>query len=108
MNARKSINRKMSSLIFGGSLLAVLSLNAVADPTAVLDARAPLHATLLPALKVSASISDPTAAVRWSITAGRPTPVTLMPTLTVTPDPYAIAAEYMADLPTLTASNDAR
>ena len=52
MNARKSINRKMSSLIFGGSLLAVLSLNAVADPTAVLDARAPalpLRLLLLPA-----------------------------------------------------------
>ncbi len=96
MNARKSINRKVTNGALIGSLLAVLSFNARADSTAVLDARAPVHATLLPAIKVSASISNPLAAVRWSIAAGPPTPVTLMPTLTVTADALTITS-----LPTL-------
>lgn len=99
MNTRKSINRKMTSAAMSGALLAALSFNAVAQSTATLEARAPLHATLLPSVIVSASISNPSAAVRWSVAPGRPTPVTLMPTLTITADAYALA---MTTLPTIT------
>lgn len=98
MNARKSINRKMTSTVLGGALLVVLSFNAIAQTTATLDTRAPIHATLLPGIKVSVSISDPSATVRWSIAPGRPIPVTLMPTLTITADAHAVA---MTTLPTI-------
>lgn len=91
MNARKSINRNVTSAFLAGALLAALSFNAVAESTATLDTRAPLPATLLPTFTVSASISNPSADVRWSIAPGRPIPVTLMPTLTVTADAYATA-----------------
>ncbi len=99
MNARKSINCNITSAVLSGALLALLSFNAVAESTAILDSRAPLPATLLPSVKVSASISNPSAEVRWSIAPGRPIPVTLMPTLTITADAYAVA---ITTLPTMT------
>ncbi len=99
MNARKSINNNVASTILSGALIAVLSFNALADSTVTLDARTPLPATLLPSVKVSASILNPSAAVRWSIAPGRPTPVTLMPTLTITADAYA---DSIATLPMVT------
>lgn len=99
MKARQSISGNVTSSIFAGVLLAALSFNALAESTATLDTRAPLPATLLPTLKVSASISNPSAEVRWSIAPGRPTPVTLMPTLTVTAEATALA---ITNLPTVT------
>lgn len=99
MNARKSIHSNVTRTILSGAMLAMLSFNAVAESTATLDARAPLPATLLPSIKVSASISNPSAAVRWSIAPGRPTPVTLMPTLTVSANAYALT---ITTLPTVT------
>ncbi len=92
MNARKSNNRNVLNTFLAGALLATLSFNAVAESELTLDARAPLPATLLPSLRVSASISNPSAEVRWSIAPGRPIPVTLMPTLTVTPDATAVVS----------------
>ena len=99
MNTRKSINRNVTSALLTGTLLATLSLNAIADSSVTLDSRAPLAATLLPGLKVSASISNPSAQVRWSIAPGHPIPVTLMPTLTITADAYSLT---ITTLPTVT------
>ena len=47
------------------------------------DANAPLHATLLPELSVSASASEPDRAVAPKLAAGAALPVTLMPTVHV-------------------------
>ena len=99
MNTRKSINRNVTIALLSGALLAMISLNAIADSSVTLDSRAPLAATLMPRLKVSASISNPSAEVRWSIAPGRPTPVTLMPTLTITADAYSLT---ITTLPTVT------
>ena len=47
------------------------------------EASAPLHATLLPELSVSASASEPDRAVAPKLAAGAALPVTLMPTVHV-------------------------
>lgn len=99
MNARKSTNRNVTTAFLAGMLFATVSFNAVAESTATLDTRSPVAATLLPSLKVSASISNPSAEVRWRIAPERALSVTLMPTLTVTADAYAVA---VTTLPTVT------
>ena len=91
MNARKSIYLNMITAGMAGALMAALSLNAGAQSTATLEARAPLHATLMPAVKVTASISNPSDTPRWSVGSERPLGVTLMPTLTITADANALA-----------------
>jgi hypothetical protein len=99
MNARNSIKRNLKTLALTSALLALVSFDALADSTATLEQRDPLPATLLPSLKVSASIANPSAPVRWSMASTRPLAVTLMPTLTVTADIEAVA---MTILPTIT------
>lgn len=99
MNTRKSINHNVASALLSGALLAMISLNAIADSSVTLDSCEPSAATLMPGLKVSASISNPSAKVRWSIAPGRPIPVTLMPTLTITADAYSLTT---TTLPTVT------
>jgi hypothetical protein len=60
---------------------------AAAQPTAgttvEVEARAPLQATLLPAVRVTASRSRPDALAQVSIATGAPQQVTLMPTVRV-------------------------
>ena len=90
MNVRKSNYRNFFRAGLAGAVLAALSFNASAGSTVTLDARAPLAATLMPAMKVTASISNPTAEPRWSVYPGRPVKVTLMPTLTITADADAL------------------
>ena len=99
MNARKSNNCNMTRAILCGGLLAALSFNAVAEPTSSVDARLPLAATLLPSIKVTASISNPSDDARLNVSPERALRVTLMPTVTVTAD---AAATAVTTLPTET------
>jgi hypothetical protein len=57
---------------------------AVAGESAVIEAREPLQATLLPTVTVVADPADPDGPVRWHVDAAAPLPVTLMPTVHVT------------------------
>ena len=100
MNARKSTHYNVTSAFLIGALLAALSFNAAAESTLSLsiDARAPVGVTVLPSVKVTASISDPSSDVRWSIDPKRPLRVTLMPTVTVTAN---IADVAITTLPTV-------
>ncbi len=97
MNARKSNNHNMARSILCGVLFAALSFTAAAEPTSSVDARPPLAATLLPCVKVTASISNPSDDARWSVSPERALRVTLMPTVTVTAD---VAATAVTPLPT--------
>jgi hypothetical protein len=99
MNARKSIKRNLTTLALTSALFALVSFDALAESAATLEQRDPLPATLLPSLKVTASIANPSAPVRWSMAPTRPLAVTLMPTLTVTADVEAVAVTI---LPTIT------
>lgn len=96
MKARKSRLPRAKSAVLIGAMCAVLSFNVLADSSAKLDPRDPLPATLLPEMKVTASLSNPDLAPSWSLASTRPQPVTLMPTLTITAD-----AEALADVVTL-------
>jgi hypothetical protein len=99
MYARKSIKCNVKTLALTSALLALVSFEASAASTATLEQRDPLPATLMPGLKVTASIANPLAPVRWSMAPTRPIPVTLMPTLTITADADAVA---VTTLPTTT------
>lgn len=57
---------------------------AVAGESAIVEAREPLQATLLPTVTVVADPADPDAPVRWHVDDAAPLPVTLMPTVHVT------------------------
>lgn len=57
---------------------------AFAGESAVVEAREPLQATLLPTVTVVADPSAPEAPVRWYVDKTAPLPVTLMPTVHVT------------------------
>jgi len=92
MNARFYSLKSGSAAALAGALIAALSLSASAQAPVSLDERAPIHATLMPEVEITANASDPAAPARWSIANTRPTPVTLMPTLTVRPDMDSIAA----------------
>lgn len=99
MKVRKSINRKLTTVFFAGALLTVVSFNATAESTFSVDARSPLAATLLPSVKVTASISNPSDDARWRVSSERALQVTLMPTVTVSADVVAVA---ITTLPTIT------
>ena len=99
MKVRKSINRNVTSALLAGALLSLLSFNASADSTFSVDARSPLAVTLMPSVKVTASLSNPSIEVRWSVSSERALQVTLMPTVTVTADIVTLA---IATLPTVT------
>jgi hypothetical protein len=99
MNARRPIKRNVKTLALTSALLTLVCFDAVAASTATLEQRDPLPATLMPSLKVTASIANPSAPVRWSMAPTRPVAVTLMPTLTVTADVDAVA---VTTLPTIT------
>lgn len=100
MNVHNSTHRNVIGVFLTGVLLAALSFNADAESTATLATAPPVAATLLPSVKVTASISNPSAGVRWSVASNRPLRVTLMPTLTITAD---FAAYAVTTLPTATA-----
>jgi hypothetical protein len=99
MNARRFKSTAAKSTVLIGTMFALYSISAAAQSSATLDPRAPLRATLLPAMKVTASLSNPHAAPSWRLASTRPLPVTLMPTLTVTADIGAIAK---STVPTMT------
>lgn len=99
MNARRFKTTTAKSTVLIGAMFALFSISAAAQTSATLDSRAPVRATLLPEMKVTASLSNPHAAPSWRLASTRPVPVTLMPTLTVTADVEAIA---VAILPTVT------
>lgn len=91
MKARTFLVHNATSAALVGLLLAAFSASAAAQSTVTLDPRAPLQATLLPEMKVTASASNPHAEPRWSLASTRPVQVTLMPTLTVRADAEALA-----------------
>ena len=99
MNARRFKPTTAKSTVLIGTMFALFSISAAAQSSATLDSRAPAQATLLPEMKVTASLSNPHAAPSWRLASTRPVPVTLMPTLTVTADVEAIAVTI---LPTVT------
>lgn len=99
MKARISSRQNARSSLLIGTLLAAFSASAAAQSIVSLDPRAPLQATLLPEMKVTASASNPHAAPRWRVASTRPVQVTLMPTLTVTADVESLA---VTRLPTIT------
>ena len=99
MNARRFIPTTAKSTVLIGTLFALFSIGAAAQPSARLDPRTPLPATLLPEMKVTASASNPHLAPSWSLASSRPLPVTLMPTLTVSADVDTLA---VVTLPTVT------
>lgn len=99
MNARRFKPTAAKSTVLIGTMFALFSITAAAQSSATLDSRAPVQATLLPEMKVTASLANPQAAPRWRLASTRPLPVTLMPTLTVSADVEALAVTV---LPTVT------
>lgn len=95
-----------TSLVPLACLLAGLggtSAVAVAGESAVIEAREPLQATLLPTVTVLADPADPDGPVRWHVDDAAPLPVTLMPTVHVTARAEPVALPV---LPTVTVVAD--
>lgn len=99
MNARSMYRKTYIALLCCGALMAFASAGAHAQSFATLETDAPVPATLMPEMTVTASISNPGAPVRWKVANTRPQPVTLMPTLTVRPDFNAIAESMHSNVP---------
>ena len=100
MNARFYSLKTRTAGALAGILIGGLSLNVSAQ-AATLDERAPMRATLMPEMKVTALASDPTRSPRWSVANTRPSAVTLMPTMTVTPDLDSIALSVFPNIITI-------
>lgn len=66
-------------------MLALASASAE-DASMSIDQRAPLRATLLPTVSVTADANSPDAAPKWKVDDHTALRVTLMPTVRVTPD----------------------
>ncbi|HNV09661.1 MAG TPA: hypothetical protein PKO40_14320 [Dokdonella sp.] len=107
MNARSTYRKTYISLLCCGALMAFASAGANAQSFAALETDAPVPATLMPEMTVTASISNPGAPARWKLANTRPQPVTLMPTLTVRPDLAAVAESASVALPAISMTQSA-
>ena len=107
MNARSTYRKTYISLLCRGALMAFASAGANAQSFAALETDAPVPATLMPEMTVTASISNPGAPARWKLANTRPQPVTLMPTLTVRPDLAAVAESASVALPAISMTQSA-
>lgn len=101
MNARSTYRKTYIALLCCGALMAFASAGAHAQSFATLETDAPVPATLMPEMTVTANISNPGAPARWKVANTRPQPVTLMPTMTVRPDFNAIADRVDDALPVI-------
>lgn len=99
MNARSTYRKTYIALLCCGALMAFASVGANAQSFATLETDAPVPATLMPEMSVTASISNPGAPARWKVANTRPQPVTLMPTLTIRPDFSAVAESMRSNMP---------
>ena len=85
MKTRTPLIRAALAVAMVGSAFAIERVPHAAGTAAgvTIEARAPLHATLLPELSVVASASDPDLAVATNLAVTAALPVTLMPTVHV-------------------------
>jgi len=96
MNNRTTLIRTTIAIALYGALFT----SALAtEANASVDARAPLAATLLPAVRVSADATRPFDPPVWGVADGEPLRVTLMPTVRVTARAENLAVTM---LPTVT------
>lgn len=86
MNVRTPLIRAAlaATMVVGSFALERVPHAAAADAGMSVEARAPLHATLLPELRVTARAANPDAASAAELSAGEALPVTLLPTVRVT------------------------
>ena len=77
------------------SLFAFTSLALADDAMISVDARAPLRATLLPTVTVTADANAPDAEANWTVDDRTGLRVTLMPTVRVTPDVEQLAVTVL-------------
>ena len=89
MNMQTIFIRAAIAAVFFGGYIAVSHTAHAQASTMSLEARAPLHATLLPVVTVVASAAQADAS-QFRVAAGESLPVTLLPTVYVT----ARAAEF--------------
>ncbi|HEY6942836.1 hypothetical protein [Dokdonella sp.] len=92
MNVRTPLIRAAlaATMVAGSFAIERVPHAAAADAGMSVEARAPLHATLLPALRVTARAANPDDSVASELAAGEALPVTLLPTVRVT----ASAADF--------------
>lgn len=86
MNVRTPLIRAAlaATMVAGSFALERVPHAAAAEAGMSIEARAPLHATLLPELRVTARATDPDAEAATGLAAGEALPVTLLPTVRVT------------------------
>lgn len=96
MNTRTTLIRTTIAIALSGALFT--SAHAT-DTSPGVDARAPLAATLLQTVRVSANAAKPFDPPVWSVADGEPLRVTLMPTVRVTARADSLA---VTTLPTVT------
>ncbi|HEU4663499.1 MAG TPA: hypothetical protein VFS55_05680 [Dokdonella sp.] len=86
MNVRTPLIRAAlaATMVAGSFALERVPQAAAADLGMSVEARAPLKATLLPALRVTARASNPDQAAASELASGDGLPVTLLPTVRVT------------------------
>lgn len=84
MNTSKSQTRIITLVAIIGCAFASAHVAAADGTQMSIDDRAPVEATLLPTLSVVADVTNPHAAITWSVAETQPLRVTLMPTLRVT------------------------
>lgn len=94
MTTRISPNRLATIIAITAAALASTHATA-ADATMTIDARAPLAATLMPTVSVTADAANPDAAPQWHVADTRPLPVTLMPTVRVTAQADVLAVTLL-------------
>ena len=94
MRTRTPLIRAALAMAMVGSAFALERVPEAAQPGVRMsvDANAPLHATLLPELSVSASASDTDRAVATKLATTAALPVTLMPTVHVVASRNGFAA----------------
>lgn len=94
----------MSTRIFPNRLATIIAITAAAlasthataaDATMTIDASAPLAATLMPTVSVTADAANPDAAPQWQVADARPLPVTLMPTVRITAQAEALSVTLL-------------
>lgn len=86
MNVRTPLIRAAlaAAMVAGSFALERVPHAAAAEAGLSVESRAPLHATLLPELRVTARAANPDAEAAAELAAGEALPVTLMPTVRVT------------------------
>jgi hypothetical protein len=105
MNIRLSVLRSALAGSFAAAALVAAQANAANDAvTFTVDTQAPLHATLMPTVTITADSARPFADPRMSVADVEPLSVTLLPTVHVSAHASELA---VTELPTIHVVADA-